>query len=151
MGANAACLISAGALLRGPAALGGGILGLGLVSAVTGAAAPGFAGGRLSGTALAILERRLGAVAGLEVLGGTAAGGLLVLGHGGVLLGSLAREQRRTRTLDQPGHPSAGAIHVMVVGAIAPTIGPWNSQKSSRVEQIPRGVPSRRYSLAAFS
>jgi hypothetical protein len=115
---DAAGLVAAGALLRVPALLlhgsAGAVLRLRAVAAVARALGPGLAGGRLAGTALRILVGGLlRAVARFKLCARLPPAGFLFLGMG-ILLGCLAREQRRPRSRGErdelPGHPSAGAI-----------------------------------------
>ena len=91
--ADRARLVATGALrarTSGPSARRTEDSSVGAEAAVSGAAAAGLGRRGRSGSAVAVVERGLLlAVARLEVLGRASAGGLLVLGHGDVLLGCL--------------------------------------------------------------
>src|SRR3546814_8974094 len=97
------------------------------------------------GATLAILVRRLVAVARFEVLGGAAAGRLLALGHGGsswVVFAQTARAVRMAR--HKPGHPSAGAINSDDRrSGFAPPIGPLDSQTHPRTARCPKPTDQR--------
>ena len=146
--ADRAGLVATRVLLLGPAALGCRPAGLGgAVAAVLRADAAGAAvgGATLAGirspvvgpalfvaaeprTRVTVVERRLLRVSRLEVAGRTSALGLAVLRHGGCFLTvsdtrtASAPCAQSQRTADIPGHPSAGAIHVMVDEPSAPEL-----------------------------